>query len=461
MPDTRGEATEDDELEVNASPDKRFFIYMLVKDIDLIPAILDLVDNSVDAARSIRGTESLDGLEVALTVNEDAFEISDTCGGLEAKIARDYAFRFGRPGDFDAIEGSVGQFGIGLKRALFKIGKHFEVESLAPQSRWSMSVPVPSWAKDEAQNWTFRFDSLDKSPAADGERLGVSIRVTDLNPAAKEDFGTIDFEGRLREALRLRHEDALRRGLQVTLNDTKLAARVQHLLESDEIKPIHRKKTIELKEGTVELDLLAGISPGVEHESAKDDDDGAAFTEPADAGWYLYCNGRLLLGADKSALTGWGNGAAVYHPQYRRFRGYAFLTASDASLLPWNTTKTGVDESTHVFRVTQQEMISALGATLTVLNRAKKERQHRPERETPLITALAVASPVEVHKVHGSGDFVLPDPAPPPPAPTTRRIQYEVDREELDATQEQMGAATVAEVGRRTFGYYYDNEVRG
>ena len=48
MNDTNDEA---EEAAADASPAKRFFIYMLIKDIELIPSVVDLVDNSVDAAR--------------------------------------------------------------------------------------------------------------------------------------------------------------------------------------------------------------------------------------------------------------------------------------------------------------------------------------------------------------------------------------------------------------------------
>jgi hypothetical protein len=39
---------------IEASPTKELFIYMLTRDIPLIRAILDLVDNSVDGATSLK-----------------------------------------------------------------------------------------------------------------------------------------------------------------------------------------------------------------------------------------------------------------------------------------------------------------------------------------------------------------------------------------------------------------------
>ncbi len=48
--------------QVDASPTKEFFIYMLTRDIDLEPAIVELVDNSIDGAKKMRSGQSYSGL---------------------------------------------------------------------------------------------------------------------------------------------------------------------------------------------------------------------------------------------------------------------------------------------------------------------------------------------------------------------------------------------------------------
>jgi hypothetical protein len=125
-----------DPLSIDAAPTKDFFISMLVRDIELIPAIADLVDNSLDGARNLRSEECYDGLEVDLIVTPDKFVIEDNCGGIELKTAKEYAFRFGRPEGFPPVDRSIGQFGVGMKRALFKLGSEFSVLSTARRSRF-------------------------------------------------------------------------------------------------------------------------------------------------------------------------------------------------------------------------------------------------------------------------------------------------------------------------------------
>ena len=118
-----------DRYVIQAYPEKGFYIHNLTKDIELIRAILDLVDNSVDGARRLRPDGDFNGLLISITVDANHFEIADNCGGMPADMARTYAFHFGRPQGMPTTAHSVGQFGVGMKRALFKLGNDFRIES--------------------------------------------------------------------------------------------------------------------------------------------------------------------------------------------------------------------------------------------------------------------------------------------------------------------------------------------
>src|SRR5215216_906231 len=134
------------EKTVNASPTKEFFIFMLTRDIELSRAILDLVDNCVDGAIRERGDNGdFNGLYVRIEATKERFHIADNCGGMSAQVARDYAFRFGRPKEVVSMKHSIGQFGVGMKRALFKLGTHFRVDSTTADSKFLLEVPVEDW----------------------------------------------------------------------------------------------------------------------------------------------------------------------------------------------------------------------------------------------------------------------------------------------------------------------------
>ena len=129
---------------INTMPTKAFFVEMLVRDILLERAILDLVDNSVDGAKRLRPASPMnfDKLVVTIEMGANQFKISDNCGGFDINTATSYAFRFGRPAEADQTPYSIGQFGVGMKRALFKFGHWFSVKSATATERWAIEVDV-------------------------------------------------------------------------------------------------------------------------------------------------------------------------------------------------------------------------------------------------------------------------------------------------------------------------------
>lgn len=456
---------------IDARPTKRFFVRMLVRDIELAPAIVDLLDNSVDGAKRLaaqreeddeqrpsngdgRLQQVLEGHHVALTVLPDEFVIEDDCGGIELGAARDYAFRFGRPEDVDSVEGEVGQFGVGMKRALFKLGEHFTVTSVAADSRFVVEVSVREWL-DDPEDWTFPIhDAVEEEHAVD-ER-GTRIVVTDLLPSVAAEFKTDLFLQRLRDQIEFRHQSALAAGLVIRLNETPLRSRPLELLVSEgELEPRVVAKTLNVNGAQVEMKLYAGFVELADEGADTDDPD--QFTGGGRAGWYLICNDRMLLFADKSRLTGWGLEVADYHPQYRRFRGYVYLTGS-AAVMPWNTAKTAVDEDSSLWRLVRQEMVEALREARTVMNRMKVEVQAEQPANRPITTELAAARSVPLSQLAERQNMVYP-PRPPRQPPTIRNITYAVPVDRYDEVRETLDAASAAEVGRMTFDYFYAREV--
>ena len=73
-----------------------------------------------------------------LEFDKEKFVISDNCGGFGKEAARRYAFKFGRPDQSTRTPHSIGQFGVGMKRALFKFGRHFVVKSQTSDESWKV-----------------------------------------------------------------------------------------------------------------------------------------------------------------------------------------------------------------------------------------------------------------------------------------------------------------------------------
>jgi hypothetical protein len=438
---------------------------MITKDIELLPSIADLVDNSIDGARSIRPDGDFTNLYVKILVDSESFSIVDNCGGISIDIARHYAFRFGRPPGFKGVESSVGQFGVGMKRALFKLGDHFVINSTAPSSWFQLTVDVPTWAQEQNPDWSFEFDDYDDTETHPLEKCGTTITVTFLHPEISEDLSQAAVIGQLAGQFSLQHQSAIVGGLDISINGKKLRPNIPTLLSSDLLKPLNYAIRIPTpKGGQVEARIVAGIAAAQKRDDSKNEADPDDFPEPPEAGWYVFCNERLVLAADRTEQTGWGRVMASYHPQYRRFRGYVYLSAKSSELLPWNTTKTGLDLDSAVYRTVREEMYKALLAVGSVLNRQKSEvGQEEEQGPGPVTRALATASEVQVSGLETSATYVAP--AAPPRKPSTRppnpqvSIQYSVDRTLLRRVMAYTKLTSAAQVGKTAFDYFVRHEM--
>lgn len=133
---------------VKASPTKEFFVNMLVRDILLKQAIIELIDNSIDGARGTRKNNQYLGLKISIEFNNNKFVIEDNCGGIPLDVAANYAFRFGRPKTIQSGDTeTTGIFGIGMKRALFKMGNYFSIHSTTRTTEFQLDLDVKEWLK--------------------------------------------------------------------------------------------------------------------------------------------------------------------------------------------------------------------------------------------------------------------------------------------------------------------------
>ena len=430
---------------IDARPTKDFFIRMLVKDIPLIQVIPDLVDNCVDGARRIREDGDFSGLWVRIETDRDYFKIADNCGGISVELAEKYAFRFGRPEDMPmelVVAHSTGQFGIGMKRALFKLGSKFKIESKTDRFHFVVVEDVEEWRKKE--EWEFEFKELEEDlqePPPPDER-GTIIVVTSLHESVAEDFALENFQTRLKIELEAKHQESMQNGLTITVNGIPLQVRLLELLHSGELKPAYREMSFTRPD---RAEVKARIYVGI------------AESEPLACGWHIFCNGRLILEADKDRTTGWGDGNPRYHPQFNRFRGYTFFDSDDVALLPWNTTKDGVDADSPTFRAVRLEMIKLMRPVINFLNRLDAEKDKEPD-DRLLEEEVKRATLAKLSDVATSERFLAPKPVPRPRLPRKGRIQYSKPIDEIDRVKRVLKVKTHREAGEKTFEYFLQME---
>ena len=445
-------ATTKDSKLVHGDPTKDFFISMLIKDITLRDAIGDLVDNSVDAIKAKAKNGSLKGYWIKINFDGNSFSISDNGSGIEEEVAREYAFKLGKPQDHKLIDYSIGRFGIGMKRAFFKMGDNISVKSTAPTSNYSITITLSKWKQNE-KSWDFTFDTVHKGQKNAAASTGTTIKISDLSADAKENFKKALFENELKDEIAEEQILNISKGISIQINGTALVPPLLTLKFDKEIVPAYWKHTFKHKEAELDVEVYAGVSEEKEDEG----------------GWNIFCNDRLILARDTSAMTGWtgagGDGVAKYHQQFWGFRGYVFFDSKKSSVLPWNTTKTGIDPDSSDYLAVRKKMIEMMKDVFLLLNRQKKEREKdNPVKNQVLNNKVKTSKAISIIQVTNNKKELTTKFQFPPELNAVREtgittIRYTVPTLKLNKVKKRIGASNPADTGSLTFDYYYENEI--
>ncbi len=424
---------------------------MLTRDIGLDRAVLDLIDNSIDGARKLRPgpNADLEGLEIVVSLDGTSFEIRDNCGGIGIDLAHKYAFRIGRPRDMPSTPSSVGQFGVGMKRALFKFAKKFEVHSTSTTDRFSLVVDVDEW--QETNSWRFKFQTMERDLRIPLGETGTTVKVNELRPEVGARFALENFQNTLRDAIQSTQQQYIDRKLRIVFQGRTLIATPWKLLRGQGLEPASKEEVISIEaKANVFVRLFAGVGE----------------SKPRQAGWSVVCNGRMVLDADQTSVTGWSeladsSGVVIpkYHNQFSRFRGYVFFDSEDTSLLPWNTTKTGVDLDSPIYQKIRLSMIEAMRPVIDFLNELDREKDGEAENQ-PLTTAIARAEAIGLREISRKGPFSRPTP-PANPGPPTISIQFRRPRDQVERLQVELAARSARDVGEKSFDLAYERYVGG
>ena len=151
------------EMKADASAEKRLFISLLTRDIPLVAAFLDLIDNSINSAiepfsdrlktaadyLSIFDDETIrPDTKIELVISKNKIEIKDRARGISAETAKDHVFKFGRGENEHHEDDRLSVYGIGLKRAIFKIGQDCLISTQNGDHRYEVEIS-PDWIADE------------------------------------------------------------------------------------------------------------------------------------------------------------------------------------------------------------------------------------------------------------------------------------------------------------------------
>jgi hypothetical protein len=444
-----------DELTADAHPDKTFFVESITKDITLLDCVLDLIDNSIDSASStlqegdvLTKPDSLKNFRIDIKFNKDEFSITDNANGISLEDAKTSVFRFGNIKREN--KESIGYYGIGLKRATFKLGKDILVWSTTRTETFGVAINIDDWLS-RPNDWSFPIELENETGAYD--KTGVEITIKALYPEISQTLAAPIFKTKLIETIGRDYYFFLKAGIEVYINDEPVTAAELEIKSSDQFSI----GTDDYDDDGVHVKLITGCHSQFDNSDSDDPDN----FDPKVSGWYVICNNRIILAANKDDKTIWKGkheGFSYWHPQYNGFVGFVFFNSHEQSKLPWTTTKRYVDLESIVYRTAITKMIDMTKPWLKYTNDRKKniDEARNIEIAAPATSLAKLAvEPMQQKKAATFPTIQQQDIV------NLATITYKVEKykaEKCKLTLLNPGMSN-GELGRRTFDYYYENEI--
>lgn len=443
-----------------AFPRKRFFLQMFTRDIRLDDCILDLIDNSVD---SVIRTEDIDVRDTVLSkpsshshlgtlpkvevkFSASEFSIDDNCGGISVSDAKEDVFNFGHDLDHDSATTGrrLGAYGVGMKRAIFKIGQHFEITSKTTSSGFKMNIDVKEWAqKDESpDDWVFPIQVT--KGVNSSSNAGTKIRVTDFSNEMKGAFQDELLETRLKKQVATTYALFLGKVVDVYINGERVDPIDIPLGESGDVTPAIEVIKIENVEATIIASFAARV-------------DGKWRQEVA--GWYLLCNGRVIVAHDKGEATGWGAGTLPnFQPSHRGFVGIVSFVSDDPLELPWQTTKRGLNHDSPAYQRIKKRMGVVARPIIRQLEMFYSKGSEDLADEKRVAEGMTQSKFHEISKKSASPFGVKGKAATKPRE--TEQVNFTAKRSELDAVKRHLRDPRMSKskIGEHVLEYFLKSE---
>jgi hypothetical protein len=180
------------------------------------------------------------------------------------------------------------------------------------------------------------------------------------------------------------------------------------------------------------------------------------------AGWTIICNDRVVMHADKSRVTGWGEASVpAYHTQFVSIAGVVVFRSNDSTKLPITTTKRGIDGNSELYLNVKEYMREGLKLFTDFTNKWKNSSQERAELKGKSASANASSiaelvpkdSWTTVHKGMGGHRYKPSLPAPQQTDPL-KQMRFSRRRSEIQKVARHLfddPDVSVSDVGARCF----------
>jgi hypothetical protein len=330
---------------VQQGVDPEYLVNVLTKDITTLESIFELVDNAVDAARDRLledGRTELDkyglpsrydGNQIEIKFGKKSVEFIDNCSGIPEDVLKDRAFVIGAMSHHAY---GIGRFGIGLKRALFRLGTKYTLRTDTGKFAAKMHFDSKHLGhSDSALNAT-RYNSRGKAM--------TFVRVSGLREGVLHEFSASSWISDLSTLLSRRYGLYVAKGFKILINEQPIASFGPGVRSVARVKE-QANNFMATENVRVFIDSGMHNDYRLKYESDYNSQKVASLTDQY--GWYFVCNDRIVEVASHDRALGW---TTKWHQEYYGFIGWVRFIAQDAENLPWDTKKSTIDPHSVVFR---------------------------------------------------------------------------------------------------------------
>jgi hypothetical protein len=307
--------------------------YAAIKaDVDENASFKELVDNALDnAQRQDRDTVTVEIAQETDSNGDQILVVRDDSGGLKPDELS-MMFALGES-EKDDIEGSIGAFGIGAKKALMRLGTGFTIWSHHQDAETGYGYTVePKWFEDDDE-WSVPLEEVDM------ESGSTEIRIHDSNvswPNIRDGLATdlqetydLYLRGEAPVTLRLLFPN------EENANTESLTprARVSYSYTPwDDLLP-RRYEGIILTPDELSSPVYMDIEVGL-----------LVTGNESEAGLDWVCQNRVVERANRDEVSRFGEELPKFRlSKHKRLKGRVELyTPGDASELPWNSDKSRI-----------------------------------------------------------------------------------------------------------------------
>lgn len=402
-------------LSVDTRPSKEVVVNSLTRDISIDACIFDLIDNSIDAARDTifklnpgldvnLPPENYGNFEIILAVDGSSLEISDNCGGIPASLLESSVLRFGEKSSHSL---GIGVFGVGLNRAIFKIGKHTDITTDTGIERCHVEIKTDEYL--DSPDW-----KLPATKMPTKGKVGTTIKTTGLSNETSQLFADDEWVDKLRRETGIRYGKHISKNLKIEINKKEVEPIIVEIRQDSP----YSSQSKFFRHETTAIYIEAGQHKKHRFPAEPDYIKDANAELTGEYGWTVYCNERAIVIADKSRKTGWVH---KFHSEFNGFVGNIYFTDSNPANLPWNTSKTDVDLNNPAYQLALEDMHKFVDKWRANAGDAKRRKKKNlplvvPGPASPAANVQATVSTKPTSSPapkESSAPAAAPAPAPP------------------------------------------------